>query len=219
VSIGHHKISAGTLGGFVRSRDDGSVLMLSNNHVLANEGRAKKGDPILQPGALDSGGNPGHRVGTLSRFTRLKSKGANLADCAVAAIDPEIDFDAQTLTGLGKLSGLADVLFTEGDQVCKIGRTTGKTIGRVTAFELDDLVVEFGIGLIRFNNQVEIESSGAHPFSQDCDSGALIVDTDRRAVGLLFAGSDQGGSNGKGLTFANPVRSVLDALQVELVIA
>ena len=58
-SIGHFKITAGTLGAFVRSRDDGSVLILSNNHVLANENKAKKGDHILQPGDFDGGQDPG----------------------------------------------------------------------------------------------------------------------------------------------------------------
>ena len=36
------------------------------------------------------------------------------------------------------------------------------------------------------------------------------------AVALLFAGGDQGGSNGQGLTYANPIRTVLDALKVDL---
>jgi hypothetical protein len=31
-SIGHHKITAGTLGGFVRARSDSAPLILSNNH-------------------------------------------------------------------------------------------------------------------------------------------------------------------------------------------
>jgi hypothetical protein len=89
----------------------------------------------------------------------------------------------------------------------------------VTAFELDDVTVQFDIGLLRFNNQVEIEGAGDAPFSQGGDSGSLIVDADRRAVGLLFAGGDHGGTNGKGLTYANPLRSVLDALKVDLVFA
>jgi len=33
---------------------------------------------------------------------------------------------------------------------------------------------------------------------------------------LLFAGGDQGGTNGKGPTYANPLRTVLDALKVNL---
>jgi hypothetical protein len=37
-------------------------------------------------------------------------------------------------------------------------------------------------------------------------------------MALLYAGSDQGGANGQGLTYANPLRTVLDALKVELAI-
>ena len=86
-SIGHFKNTGGTLGGFVRSRDDGSVLILSNNHVLANENKAKKGDHILQPGVFDGGQDPEHKVGELLRFVKLKKAGANLVDGAVASID------------------------------------------------------------------------------------------------------------------------------------
>ena len=82
ISIGHYKITAGTLGGFVRSRDDGSVLILSNNHVLANENKGKKGDAVLQPGADDGGRNPEDKVGELLRFVRLKRERTDLVDCA-----------------------------------------------------------------------------------------------------------------------------------------
>ena len=54
------------------------------------------------------------------------------------------------------------------------------------------------------------------PFSAGGDSGSLIVGADRRAVALLFAGSDQGGANGQGLTYANPIYTVLDRLKIEL---
>jgi hypothetical protein len=100
--------------------------------------------------------------------------------------------------------------------VAKIGRTTGVTRGQVTAFELDNVVVGYDIGNLRFDNQVEIESDGDGPFSDGGDSGSLIVDAGKRGVALLFAGSDQGGSNGQGLTYANPLGAVLDALKVEL---
>ena len=101
-------------------------------------------------------------------------------------------------------------------EVAKLGRTTGLTRGRVTAFELDNVVVGFDIGNLRFDDQVEIEGAGEGPFSDGGDSGSLIVGRDKRGVALLFAGSDQGGENGQGLTFANPLRAVLDALKVEL---
>jgi hypothetical protein len=218
-SIGHFKITAGTLGAFVRSRDDGSVLILSNNHVLANEGKAKKGDHILQPGDFDGGDDPAQKVGELLRFARLRRAEANLVDGAVATIDGGIEFDHRTLTGLGKLAGPGDPVLADDDQVGKVGRTTGTTSGRVSAFEMDNVVVEYDLGVLRFDSQVEIESVDSGPFSQGGDSGSLIVDADRRAVALLFAGSDQGGSNGQGLTYANAIRSVLDALKVDLYFA
>src|SRR6266852_2258641 len=71
LSIGHFRITAGTLGAFVRLRKGGEVRILSNNHVLADEDRAKPGDAILQPGAYDGGRNPRDRVGTLDVFVRL----------------------------------------------------------------------------------------------------------------------------------------------------
>jgi hypothetical protein len=215
-SIGHFKITAGTLGAFVRSRDDSSILILSNNHVLANENKAKMGDDILQPGAFDGGQDPGQKVGGLLRFVRLKKAGANLVDAAVATIDSGIEFDQRTLTGLGKLAGLGDPVLADDDQVGKVGRTTGATKGRVSAFEVDNVVVEYGLGVLKFDGQVEIEGGDSGSFSQGGDSGSLIVDADRRAVALLFAGSDQGGADGQGLTFANPIRAVLDALKVDL---
>ena len=92
------------------------------------------------------------------------------------------------------------------------------TDGKVTAFEMDNVVVGYDIGDLRFDNQVEIESSEDGPFSDGGDSGSLIVDAEKHGVALLFAGSDQGGSNGQGLTYANPLRAVLDALEVELAI-
>jgi hypothetical protein len=215
-SIGHFKITAGTLGCFVRSHDDGSVLILSNNHVLANENKAKKGDHILQPGHFDGGQDPAQKVGELLRFVRLKKAGANFVDGAVASIDGEIKFDQRTLTGLGKLVGLGDPVLADDDAVGKVGRTTGTTKGRVTAFELDNVVVGYGIGYLKFDGQVEIEGDDSGPFCQGGDSGSLIVDAGHRAVALLFAGGDQGGSNGQGLTYANPIRAVLDALKVDL---
>jgi hypothetical protein len=217
ISVGHFKITAGTLGGFVRGLNDGTVMIVSNNHVLANENRAKRGDAILQPGPYDQGRNPADRVATLTRFVRLKRAGANAVDAAVATIDSGIKSNAGTLTGLGgRLTGVGDPILDEAVPVGKVGRTTGTTKGRVVTFELDNLYVNYDIGTLRFDNQIEVEGEGDEPFSRGGDSGSLIVDGNRRAVALLFAGSDHGGSNNKGLTYANPIDAVLRALKVEL---
>jgi hypothetical protein len=214
-SIGHYAITAGTLGCFVETAS-GAVRILSNNHVLANENLGKAGDAIIQPGELDGGRRRTDTVGKLGRFVRLKKTGKNLVDCALASLADDIDFDASALDGIGRLAGVAADPVDIGDRVAKVGRTTGATRGRVTAFELDNLVVGFDLGNLRFDDQIEIEGAGTKAFSQGGDSGSIIVDGDRHAVALLFAGSDQGGRNGQGLTFANPIDTVLKALKVDL---
>lgn len=72
VSIGHPKITAGTLGAMVKDRTTGDRLILSNNHVIAASNDGKKGDPILQPGPMDGGTNPADAVATLERYIELQ---------------------------------------------------------------------------------------------------------------------------------------------------
>ena len=215
-SIGHFAITAGTLGCFVKPRTGSELLVLSNNHVLANENRGKRGDAIVQQATLDGGKVPADVVAKLGDFIRMKKRGANFVDCALGELAAGIRSETTKLRGLGKLSGLGDAFLDEGTEVAKLGRTTGLTRGRVTAFELDNVVVGYDIGNLRFDDQVEIEGAGDGPFSDGGDSGSLIVGKDKRGVALLFAGSDQGGAHGQGLTFANPLRAVLDALKVDL---
>ncbi len=78
VSIGHYAITAGTLGAFVKDKSTGQVLILSNNHVLANSNDASIGDAILQPGPADGGSSPQDRIADLERFIRIQfSSGGN----------------------------------------------------------------------------------------------------------------------------------------------
>ena len=78
-------------------------------------------------------------------------------------------------------------------------------------------MVGYDQGNLRFDGQIEIEGASTEPFSQGGDSGSLIFTSlGREAVALLFAGGDQGGSNGKGLTFANPIAAVFAQLKVTL---
>ena len=77
VSIGHYKVTAGTLGGAVKDPATGERFILSNNHVLANmssgeDGRASVGDPILQPGPYDGGMLGDDLFGRLARFVPLR---------------------------------------------------------------------------------------------------------------------------------------------------
>jgi hypothetical protein len=223
LSIGHFSITAGTLGCFVSGRRTKEHFILSNNHVLANEDAAKAGDDIIQAGRLDRGRRPKDRIGGLNAaWIPLKRQAANLVDCALSTIDDEVEVDYRTLRGVGGsestcLSGIApDEPLDQGATVHKVGRTTGATSGRISAFEIDELVVSYGKGNLRFDNQVEIEGVDGEPFSDGGDSGSLIVDAEYRGLALLFAGSDIGGSNGLGVTYANPLGAVLENLRVDL---
>lgn len=75
VSIGHHKITAGTFGALVKDARTKEPLILSNNHILANssnghDNRAKVGDPIFQPGPYD-GGKSEDTIAHLLRFVPM----------------------------------------------------------------------------------------------------------------------------------------------------
>jgi hypothetical protein len=218
-SVGHFRITAGTLGAFVDR--EGAVCMLSNNHVLANEDAARAGDAILQRARSDGGRRPADAVARLSRWVRLKRRGSNLVDAALATLKAGQSHDPRLLRELvggkdRKLKGLGPEFIDEGDSVYKVGRTTGASKGRVTAFDLDNVVVNYDAGNLRFDGQIEIEGVGTKPFSDGGDSGSLIVNSRMEAVALLFAGSDTGGRNGAGLTYANPIHRVLEDLKATL---
>ncbi len=72
VSIGHYKVTAGTIGAIVFDRSTGEPLILSNNHVLANSNDAIIGDAILQPGPTDHGIRPDDAVAKLHRFEMIR---------------------------------------------------------------------------------------------------------------------------------------------------
>jgi hypothetical protein len=209
LSIGHPSVTAGTLGGFVRL--DGRLAVLSNNHVLAAGDAARIGDPVLQPGSAD-GGDDGDRIATLRAFQRLTGA-ANLVDAAVAVLDEGIVAEPGNLPG-GPLDGVVAASADIDPEVLveKIGRTSGHTRGRISAVEVDGVAVQYDDGVHVFDDQVEIEGvRGA--FSAGGDSGSVIWRcADRAPLALLFAGSDEGGSTGGGVTFANPLATVLDTI-------
>lgn len=214
VSIGHHGITAGTLGGFVETED--GLRILSNNHVLADVNRGSRGDDILQAGAYDGGARPADICGALADFQPIGfGAGAiNFMDAALATIagGTATDIAYPTSAAPSPIRGVKTAELEPEDEVFKVGRTTGLTRGRVFAVEVDQLIVNMGEPhaplRARFDAQFQIYSDNGH-FSRGGDSGSLIVDTEGNVAGLLFAGSDRGGPTGYGLTSANPIGPVL----------
>ena len=213
LSVAHPSVTAGTLGGFVRFQ--GRPALLSNNHVLAASNAATIGDPTLQPGPAD-GGAAADRVGTLAAFQRLTDSDRNLVDAAVATLDDGVATEPQAYPGGALADTVAAGADVDPDEVVeKVGRTTGHTRGRISAVEVDGVSVQYDEAVHVFDDQIEIEGL-AGAFSAGGDSGSVIWrSSDRAPLGLLFAGSDEGGSAGGGVTFANPLSTVLSALGVQ----
>lgn len=210
-SIGHRRVGAGTLGGFVVDTQN-YVCVLSNNHVLAASDRASLGDAIYQNSRLDAGGlRQQNVIGWLHRWVKLRSSG-NVVDAALSTVIDRLPVDP---SHAGQpLAGWRSDLPSPGEYAWKVGRTSGVTSGLVRAVEVDGINVDYSDAgdqshICSFDGQIEIVGDDPTPvFSRAGDSGAIVLDADNFAVGLLFAG------NSRGVTYANPISTVFEKLRV-----
>jgi hypothetical protein len=194
---------AGTYGALVR--DSGGLYVLSNNHVLADEGRLKAGVPIFQPGLLDGGSATQDKIAELSQFVPFETSG-NSVDAAIAKVSNKslVSREVLHIGAPGIVENAAIDMM-----VHKFGRTTNYTVGRVTSIETD-VSVGYDTGNFIFHDQIVIVGSNGKPFSASGDSGSLILQRGtNKAVGLLFAGSSSH-------TLANHLSDVLKAFKVTM---
>jgi len=152
-SIAHLDGLAGSVGLFVKFDAPelrGRLGVLSNSHVLALAGTAAKGHPVYQPGRPDAA-TVVHtdEVGKLENFTRIRPTGAQDLDVAVAVLKDRVEIRGNNIIPNG-LEGcdhcerpITSTMELEKlppyAEVCKVGRTTGWTKGRVTAIGVDNL--------------------------------------------------------------------------------
>jgi hypothetical protein len=208
-SIGHPKIRAGTFGALVQDKQ-GKVYILSNSHVLANCGSAKKGDDILYPGKFDKGKLPADVRAKLHKHIPLrKGKKENEVDCAIAIpLVPHFADLLAEIKGWGLPKGV--IKPKRGMKVMKVGRTSGKTSSEITDVHFRGTFdySEHGLGDLKFREQILCRKK----YTKGGDSGSLVIDkATGKAVGLHFAGGPFGGSA------HNPIDKVLKALGVTLV--
>lgn len=218
---------SGTLGCFCRDVQNGKIGMLSNNHVLADVNRVPIGTSIIQQAAGDLGHPINDVVGQLTRFVHIQFGGVpNAVDAAFAELtqhnrgmDTRGIFDGgspptQVLTL--QPGGVSPAV--PGMLVYKTGRTTRHTAGRVRAVNVNNYVVNMGVGLARFDGQIVFDAMNVPwHFSQPGDSGSLIVDGQGVPVALLFAGSRSGGTGNLGITGGNPISLVKAQLGIDLI--
>jgi len=210
---------SGTLGSLVVR--NGVNYILSNNHVLAREDNASVGEAIVQPGLVDNSCVAATPVAHFSQAVKLQTSSKTaVADAALAQVVPgEVDSSGAILQ-LGAVScGVAQpappanttVAPAVNMPVAKSGRSTGLTCGAISLIDAS-LKVQYSTTCgssstftVTFNNQVVIDSS---TFGAAGDSGALIVDSQTaQPVALLV-----GGDSTTGITVANPIQDVLNAL-------
>lgn len=210
-SVSHYLGTAGSLGFFARRLRDGVTGFVSCNHVIAGQDKGIEGDEILSPGLADGGSAPRDVVGYLDGdYVRLRQPRVE-ADCAFAQLADGITYDPRRI-------GTSEVLRAEvatpqyAMSVGKVGRTTGRTVGRVTAFDLDFFDVRYVFGYIPVSGQIEIESIGDVPFCRPGDSGSLVFTEDLRPLGLVSI------SSRVGRAFAAPIDTVLSSLGLEILV-
>jgi hypothetical protein len=198
VSVGHPKITAGTLGTPLPIR--GTKYGRSNNHIFAATStdlnpRARIGDPIFQPGVYDLGTEE-DTIGSLAWYQPMYEQGMNLIDAALMLpADPSLLSD--DILDIGPHTGLATANLEEVVQ--KSGRTTNVTQARILDVDAT-LKVGYGEFTLTFTNQIitDYMASGG-------DSGSALLNMDRKLVGLLFAGSNY-------VTVHNHIGNVISAI-------
>src|SRR6478735_206444 len=146
----NNMVMAGTFGAVVSA--DGKRYVLSNNHVLADEGQLKAGSLIFQPGLLDGGDPQKDRIAKLTKFIKLSKANPNKVDCAIAQILPKVKVTATVLPKVGKLKSAEPIDAVHGMKVHKAGRTTGYTTGQIQDVSAD-VTVGYEIGAIVFQDQ------------------------------------------------------------------
>lgn len=219
VSVGHYRITAGTIGCMARGRTaprNARALILSNNHVLADSNGGAYGDSIIQPGRHDGGVSTRDRIAILERYVPLLfgAGNVNYVDAATGWAWPD-----RVRRELVYLSGGQRLLFRINSQIAnaylnmvvgKSGRTTQLTTGRVVDVNWSGWVNYGGGRQAFFRDQIVIRGLSGN-FSAGGDSGSSIWtwNAQRNPVGLLFAG-------GGGLTIANKMARVVNALDINL---
>jgi hypothetical protein len=207
----------GTMGCIAWRRSDRKPVGLTNFHVIF----PNKSDQVLSDAVLDNTvdilqvkvGQPKHSKSlccTCNEIGVVVKVKKRPVDAAIVLLHPDVPFydkiknirrPGGALEQSGVITGWADAV--PNHDVFKIGSVTGLTRG--TVFEangVDDIVVYH-------DTTIEV-------FLEHGDSGAVLVDTlSGKVVGLLKRAGDW--SEGIANARATPIRTVLDALDIDIV--
>ncbi|WP_033439497.1 DNA/RNA non-specific endonuclease [Saccharothrix sp. NRRL B-16314] len=189
VSVGHVRVSAGTLGCIVYDKVDATPYALSNWHVLHGP-QGALGEDVVQPGVHDDNRTERNRLGRLVR-SHLGAAG----DCAIATVEGR-GFEAAILDLGVPVDELGEPEL--GDKVVKSGRTTGVTHGVVR--RVDTLVkIDYGPGVGQ--RQIGCFEIGPDP-ARPAPDGEISMGGDSGAAWMFKASNGKTGKTMAGLHFA-----------------
>lgn len=208
LSIGSISRYPGTLGLVVRSKHAPvNHFILSNYHVLKPLSREFNGDIWQQ--ARQDGGDINDSVAHFERDVPIHFSDngiPNEVDAAIARLRPDIRF-LTSIPGIGPLRGITGII-REGRYVQIVGRTSGLSRGRIIDADFQTRLSYQGPRGERltagFRNLVLCE-----PYTRPGDSGAVVVNTNKFAVGLHMAGSEQ-------VSVFCRIKPVFERLDIEL---
>ena len=212
LSVAHPTVTAGTLGGFVRTGE--RLAILSNNHVLAASDAAALGDPCCSPARPTAGRARPHRHPRPRSSASVRGL-PNLVDAAVARPRRRHRREPGVLPG-GPLSGA-------GPRRPRHRPGRGRREGRPhhRAHPRSDHRGRGGRrrgavrrGGHRFDDQIEIQGAPGR-FSAGGDSGSVIWRSRDRAPVACSSPAARRRDGGTGVTFANPLVTVLAILDAE----
>ncbi len=214
----------GTLGCIVKKRGDKgreNVYLLSNKHVLYSPGKGS-GTAVRHPTESDSILGPVQAGGLYGNFPSPTSNSPKyFVDAAIAKIDLDsccgctkdttaveenliVDLQLNGVNSIGDVRSVINdqsIIFTNDNprKVFKVGRTTGKTTGKVMLINapldadpppdvengaavsaLNTIVIEFDVT----STANGLNCKGQPRFTDDGDSGSIVLDENNRVIGL-----------------------------------
>jgi formylglycine-generating enzyme required for sulfatase activity len=204
ISVGGVESPAGTIGCFVMDVE-GEVYLLSTADVLG-EPDYKLETAVLQPGPTDGGQAPDDVVGYFAKYLPLDDDVSVANLVALARLEEDIEFET-VIPGIGPIRGVRDPM--PGMVVQMLGRTTGVIAGRITRID-----VTYPMKYRQVDGKVKIlgrvrDIITCSFMSAAGDSGAIAVDDEGYAIGIVVAWSETG-------AILAPMQKVLDSLDVQL---
>jgi hypothetical protein len=209
VRIANSRGIPGTLGCLARTVHQHRAVFLTSCHVLFAAGAARQ-DPVWRVHEF-AGRRDYLRLGSVLHGRRgiVRYRGDDyFVDCAIGALDAPMD--AESAVALDSPATLKRC-----DRVTKTGAATGTTTGIIVDSSYygstdGDTTVDSSIRNPTPRQLLIRSTDPRRPFSEEGDSGALVVNEDNVAIGLLW------GTTVTAESVACPIGPVLHTLNIRL---